>query len=137
MAIISNVTTQEEISLLEDALIVWRTNQTKARGNVSLNSFADYLGASRSIVSMWMLNEREITEKYKKVIALPLFNLVGHKAYEVLKVTPVDGDLERLIQIWKFIPENIRRTFVKQGESFISDEKNDEQGRIRKPRKAT
>ena len=136
MAIIPNVTTQEEIAMLEEALIVWRTNQTKARGNVSLNSFADYLGASRSIVSMWMLGERDLTEKYKKIIALPLYTLIGHKAYEVLNVTPADADLERLIQVWKFIPENIRRAFVKQGESFVTEEKNGEQP-IRRSRKAT
>lgn len=136
MAIISNVTTPEEIALLEEALIAWRTNQTKIRGNVSLNSFADYLGASRSIVSMWMLNERDISEKYKKVIALPLYQLLGPKVYEVLGIAPVDEDLERLSQIWKFIPENIRRGWLKQGESYVTDNENEEQGTVRRSKKA-
>ena len=126
IAIISSVTNQAEISLLEEALIVWRTRQTKIRGNVSLNSFADAIGASRSIVSMWMLGERPITEAYKLKIADGLADLVGPKAYEVLNVNPSDPDLQRLSKIWKYIPDKIRQSMLKQGEKFVTDENEDE-----------
>lgn len=122
VAIIAKVTTQVEISLLEEALIVWRTRQTKLRGNVSLNSFADFIGASRSIVSMWMLGERSITDAYKKKIADPLADLVGTKAYEILNVNPSDPDLQRLSQIWNHLPAKIRKGMLKQGEKYIATE---------------
>ena len=127
VAIIANVTTQAEISMLEEALIVWRTRQTKIRGNVSLNSFADYIGASRSIVSMWTLGERPITDAYKKKIAPPLAELVGPKVYEILNVTPSDPDLQRLNKIWQYIPEKIRQNFLQQGEKYVKENIDDEQ----------
>lgn len=117
------------MSLLEEALIVWRTHQTKKKGNVSLNSFADYLGASRSIVSMWMLGERPISDNYRKKIALPLFQLVGPKVYEILQVSPSDPDLDRLKQIWKYIPQKIRHNMLQQGEKFVKEETVDDEQR--------
>lgn len=129
IAIISIVTSQAEMSLLEEALIVWRTQQTKIKGNVSLNSFADYLGASRSIVSMWMLGERPISNNYKNKIALPLFQLVGPKVYEILNVSPSDPDLDRLKQIWKYIPQKIRHNMLQQGEKFVREDIVDDEQR--------
>lgn len=91
-----------------------------------MNSFAEFLGASRPIVSMWTLGERPITEAYKKKIAAPLAELVGPKAYEILNVVPSDPDLQRLTQIWQYLPEKIRRSFIKQGEKYANENTNEE-----------
>lgn len=122
MAIMLFVTIRdEEVALLEEALIAWRTQQTKSKDTVSITAFADYLGASRSIVSMWMLKDRPITESYRNKIALPLANLLGPKVYEILRVEPIDSDLNRMIKIWKYIPEKIRQGFLQKGEEFVQD----------------
>jgi hypothetical protein len=133
VAIMANVTkkatttTPEERALLEEALIEWRTQQTKKRGNVSLNGFADAIGANRSIVSMWMLGDRPITDAYKKKIASPLFELVGPKAFEILQVNPSDPDFDRLGVIWKYLPLKLRRGMLQQGEKFVKENVSDEE----------
>ena len=75
---------------------------------------------------MWMLGERSITDAYKKKIANPLGDLVGQKAFEILNVNPSDPDLDRLSQIWKHLPEKIRKGMVKQGEKYVTEDNNDE-----------
>jgi len=86
--IIRKVTDDPIISLLENALIAWRTKQTKLKGNVSLNAFAEEIGASRPLVIMWMNGERPVTLNYRKKIAKAIADLVGPSAYEILDVTP-------------------------------------------------
>jgi len=104
------VNDKEIISLLENALIAWRTRQTKARGNVSLNAFAEEIGASRSLVSMWMLGERPVTLAYRKKIAKPVADLVGSQAYEILDVTPPNPYLQRIIGVFENLsPEHQRK----------------------------
>ena len=98
---------KEIISLLENALIAWRTKQTKARGNVSLNAFAEDLGASRSLVSMWMLGERPMTIAYREKVAKPIADLVGSHAYEILGVTPPNPYLQKINQLFAHLsPEH-------------------------------
>ena len=118
--------TQEEILLLiEDALVVWRTNQTRAKGNVSLNRFADYLGVTRSLLSMWQSQERTVTTDNKKKIAKPIADLVGSRAYEILEVTPPNPLLQALNARWERIPPDKQQKLLELSEQF--EIKNDEQ----------
>ena len=111
--------------LIEDALVVWRTNQTRAKGNVSLNRFADYLGVSRSLLSMWQSKERVITTDNKKKISKPIADLVGPRAYEILEVTPPNPLLLAINARWERIPLDKQQKLLELSEQF--EIKNDEQ----------
>lgn len=105
-----SVSDDEIISLLENALIAWRTKQTKARGSVSLNAFAEEIGASRSLVSMWMLGERPVTLTYRKKIAKPIADLVGSEAYKILDVVPPNPYLQKINVLFeRLLPEHQRK----------------------------
>ena len=106
------------IALLENALIAWRTKQTKARGNVSLNAFAEEIGASRSLVSMWMLGERSVTLAYRKKIAKPIADLVGPEAYEILEVTPPNPYLQIINRVFERIPLDVQRQMAENAEKY-------------------
>lgn len=101
-----NVTKYDQalITLIETALIAWRTKQTKARKNVSLNGFADYLGVSRSLVSMWLNDERPVTPEQREKISKPIADLVGPETYNILKVTPPNPFLQQIIERFERIP---------------------------------
>lgn len=91
----------EVMSLIEDALVVWRTKQTRSKGSVSLNKFAEDIGAGRSLVSMWLLGKRLVTLAYRRKIAKPIADLVGPRAYKILDVVPPNPFLQKLNQIWE------------------------------------
>jgi transcriptional regulator with XRE-family HTH domain len=112
------VTDDPIIQLLENALIAWRTRQTKLRGNVSLNAFAEELGASRSLVSMWMLGERHVTPAYRKKIAKPIADLIGSEAYEILDVVPPNPYLQIINRIFERIPEERQRQLAEEAERY-------------------
>jgi transcriptional regulator with XRE-family HTH domain len=112
------VADQEIISLLENALIAWRTRQTKARGNVSLNGFAEEIGASRPLVSMWMLGERPVTLNYRKKIAKPIADLVGPEAYQILDVTPPNPYLQKINQIFEYLSPDHQQKLAEDAERY-------------------
>jgi len=125
---------QEEILLLiEDALVVWRTNQTRAKGNVSLNRFADYLGVTRSLLSMWQSQERSITTDNKKKIAKPIADLVGPRAYEILEVTPPNPLLQALNARWDRIPLDKQQKLLELSEQY--EIKNNHEQRLQETSK--
>lgn len=111
--------------LIEDALVIWRTNQTRAKGNVSLNRFADYLGVTRSLLSMWQSKERTITTDNKRKISKPIADLVGPRAYEILEVTPPNPLLQAINARWERIPPDKQQKLLELSEQF--EIKNDEQ----------
>jgi predicted transcriptional regulator len=106
------------ITLIEEALIAWRTNQTKARGNVSLNSFADYLGVNRSLVSMWLNKERPVTDESRRKIARPIADLIGPEAYNVLKVNPPNPYLQQIIERFERIPPEKQQKLAEDAERY-------------------
>jgi len=109
------------VSLLENALIAWRTRQTKARGNVSLNAFAEEIGASRSLVSMWMLGDRQVTLAYRKKIAKPIADLVGSEAYKVLDVPPPNPHLQRIIERFPNISTERQQKLAEDSERYENE----------------
>jgi transcriptional regulator with XRE-family HTH domain len=92
--------TEKEIKLLEDALIEWRARQTRKRGSVSLNKFANYLGVSRSLLSMWLSGERTITQKSKVEISEHLAGLLGNRVYKLFNVPSPDPALLYISNSW-------------------------------------
>jgi transcriptional regulator with XRE-family HTH domain len=117
-AIIRKVTDDPIISLLENALIAWRTKQTKLKGNVSLNAFAEVIGASRPLVSMWMNGERPVTLNYRKKIAKPIADLVGSSAYEILDVTPPNPYLQKIIGVFENLSDEHQRKLAEDAELY-------------------
>ncbi len=98
------------IALIENALIEWRTQQTRARKNVSLNSFADYLGVNRSLLSMWLSGERNVTHEYRSRIAKPIADLIGTDAYNILEVIPPNPYLQEINKLFSNLsPEHQRK----------------------------
>ena len=120
-AIICKVTDDQIISLLENALIAWRTKQTKLKGNVSLNAFAEELGASRPLVSMWMNGERPVTLNYRKKIAKPIADLVGPSAYEILDVTPPNPFLQKIISYFETLSPEHQRKLAEDAELYKTE----------------
>lgn len=112
------VTDDQIISLLENALIAWRTRQTKARGNVSLNAFAEEIGASRSLVSMWMLGERPVTLTYRKKIAKAIADLVGPEAYQILEVVPPNPYLQKINALFERLSPEHQRQLAEDAERY-------------------
>jgi len=129
------VSDDQIISLLESALIAWRTKQTKARGNVSLSSFAQEIGASRSLVSMWLLGERPVTLAYRKKIAKPIADLVGPDAYEILEVVPPNPYLQKINQLFEHLSPEHQRQLAEQAEKYQTKTDNGE--RSSRKRKAS
>ena len=121
--IILKVSEKEIITLIENALIAWRTNQTRARGNVSLNKFAEYLGASRSLVSMWLLGDRPVTLEYRQKIAKPIADLIGPDAYDILNVTPANPYLQKINKLFEQIPPEKQRKLLEDAERYTVNDK--------------
>jgi len=113
------VNEKEIITLIEEALIVWRTNQTRARGSVSLNKFAEEIGASRSLVSMWLLGERPVTLAYRNKIAKPIADLVGSRAYKILDVIPPNPLLQKITQVFERISPEHQQKLAEDAERYV------------------
>lgn len=101
-------------------------------GKHSVTAFAQYLSKnkfkivfSQQIVSGWINGDFKPSSKY----APPLAEILGDHIYDVLELDRPDPDLERLTQIWKSIPQKIRRGFVNQGEKYATE--NDKENATR------
>jgi transcriptional regulator with XRE-family HTH domain len=130
----SLVTEEEQIiPLLEEALISWRTKQTKLRGTVSLSAFANELGASRSLVSMWMLGNRKITPAYRKKIAKPLADLLGNHVYEILEVPSPNPYLQKINQVFERLSPEHQQKLADDAERY--EVKNDNAKKASRKRK--
>ena len=129
---------KEIISLIEEALIVWRTNQTRARDNVSLNKFAEYIGVGRPLLSMWLLGNRPITDKYRPKIAKPIADLLGPVAYRILDVTPPNPYLQDINSRWERIPPDKQKKLAEDAARYETEAlKNERSKNTSKRRKTT
>jgi len=97
----------------------WQSNVV--RGRASLDEFADYIGYSRSLVSMWMSGKRLPTEEGIKRLA----ELFGDEIYDVLGIPRPNPFLQKLNRIWENIPPDKQQQLVEQAEQF--EIKNEEQ----------
>jgi len=116
--IILKVPEKEIISLIEDALVVWRTKQTRARGNVSLNKFAEHLGVSRSLLSMWLLGQRTVTYEYRAKIAKPIADLLGPDAYNTLDIVPPNPYLQKINQLFERLSPEHQKKLAEDAERY-------------------
>ena len=119
------------IDLLENALISWRTKQTRERKNVSLNSFSEYLGVSRPLLSMWLLGKRSVSHEYKIKIALPIANLIGPEIYKLLDVQSPDPDLQALSHLWPCLSEETRHAIREQAEKYVTNKETNHENALR------
>ena len=109
------------MQLVEDALIEWRTIQTKKRQSVSLNGFADYLEISRPQVSHWLNGERKITAKHKIKIAPKLAELLGEQVYAELGVPSPDPNLKKITYLWGKLPTEARQKLAEQAAKYVAE----------------
>ncbi len=58
---------------------------------------------------------------------------LGNEVYDVLGIERPDPDLQRLTEIWDRIPENVRRSILKQGEQYATGSKHEAPKRARRP----
>ena len=75
-------------SILQDAYDAWRIARIRAKENISLDSFADYLGKSQSTVSMWLNKKRSPDLESMQTIAPKLAQLLGDEIYVKLGLMP-------------------------------------------------
>lgn len=106
---------------LELNFVEWQA-ETKRRA--SLQDFADHIGYSRPLISMWMAGQRLPSDEG----IAKLGELFGPEIYDILGLNRPDPDLQRLTKIWKHIPENIRQSLLEQGEKYTQED-GDEQKR--------
>lgn len=108
-------------AVLEKALIEWRGQQTRKRLSTSLNSFADYLGYSRPIVSLWLDGDRRPTQENAEILLPKLVELIGDEAYDAFGIPRPDPDLQILTRIWPHLSEEARHTLRQQGEKYVTE----------------
>ena len=131
--IISKVSEKEIITLIEDALVIWRTHQTRARGNVSLNKFAEHLGVSRSLLSMWLLGQRPVTHEYRAKIAKPIADLLGTYAYNILDIVPPNPYLQKINQIFERLSPEQQKKLAEEAERYEAKRKKPSSPTITRP----
>lgn len=120
------------LQLLEDALVMWRSIQTRARKNVSIQKFSDYLGVSKSLFIAWQEKKRKLTHESRNKIAKPIADLVGPSAYEILEVNPPNPYLQSIINRFENIPADKQRILAKDA---IRYETEDNEEHIKKSSK--
>jgi transcriptional regulator with XRE-family HTH domain len=108
-------------NLLDQAFLEYRIRQTRQRLSVSLNSFANFLEFSPTIVNMW-LNGKKVPSKGNLERIIPyLVELLGPEVYDTLDLPKPDLDLQRLTQIWENIPPTNRRILADLAEKFATE----------------
>lgn len=100
--------------------VEWQASSGKRK---TLDEFSAYIGVSRPLLSMWLNGKKRPGKENIKILA----EIFGSEIYDVLSIPRPDPDLERLKNIWKFIPENDRRKLAEQGEKYAA--KNQEPAR--------
>jgi hypothetical protein len=109
--------------ILEKALIVWRTNQTKNHASVSINSFSKYLGYSRPMVTQWMNGKRSVTyEAFEKMMPR-LHDLIGPEIYNMREHPEPDLVLRYFISSWEELTEAQRSDISGMLDDFLEENK--------------
>jgi len=95
----------EHISdILEEALRVWRIKRINAKESYALDSFANYLDVSRSVVSMWLSKKRSPNLSSLIQIAPKLEELLGPSVYDRLGIKPPNSNTDPIL-------DEIRKTY--------------------------
>jgi transcriptional regulator with XRE-family HTH domain len=102
---------------IESKYLEWQ-NSTGKRQTIS--KFADYLGVSRPLLSMWLNGARSPSTENVKVLAETL----GAEVYDILSIPRPDPDLERLTNLWDHIPLDARKKIAKKAEEYAKENKN-------------
>ena len=98
--------------ILESAFAEWRKQQTKRRSSVSINSFAEYLGVSRAIVSYWMRDERTPNIDSVNQIIDKLEALLGPSVYDKLGLSRPDDQFGQLKTQYDLVPQAEKEKFL-------------------------
>ena len=102
---------------LEQTFLNW---QAKNGQRASLREFAEYLGYSRPLISMWLAGQRLPSDDGIKRLA----ELFGLEIYDVLEIPRPDPHLQRLEQIWSSLSDKERKALRDEGENYyVSREK--------------
>jgi transcriptional regulator with XRE-family HTH domain len=109
--------------VLEKALIAWRTIQTKNHASVSINSFAKYLGYSRSMVSNWMNGDRPVTYDAFDKMMPKLHELIGPEVYKMREHPEPDFVLKHFVRSWDQLTEEQRMDLSGMLEDFLEENK--------------
>jgi transcriptional regulator with XRE-family HTH domain len=104
---------------LEKAYLTWQAEKGK---RTSLQEFADYIGYSRPLISLWMAGQRLPTNDGIKKLA----ELFGPEVYDALKLPRPDPMLQRLTKNWSDIPEKIRKNLLEQVDQYVKGHQNGE-----------
>ena len=104
----------------------WETAQGK---RTTIQGFAHHLEISQPLMSIWLKGNTRPSDEKIELLAAKL----GNEVYDALGMTRPDPDLQRLNQIWEHIPENVRRSIVKQGEQYVTGNKHEAPKRARRP----
>lgn len=99
---------------LENKFLEWEKETGKRR---TLSEFADFLGVSRPLVSMWINGSRNPSAVNIETLA----QVFGPEIYDILNIPRPDPDLERLKRIWKYLPEETRRSLAEQAERYAAE----------------
>ena len=97
----------------------WQSQVVK--GRASLDEFAEYIGYSRSLISMWMSGKRLPTDEGMKRLA----ELFGDDVYEILGKDRPNPLLQAINARWERIPPDKQQKLLELSEQF--EIKNDEQ----------
>ncbi len=84
----------------------------------TLSDFANYLGVSRPIVSMWMNGARTPSRDNVHVLA----KIFGAEIYDILGIQRPDPDLEAIKDMWDALTVGQRRAIREQAERYAAGE---------------
>jgi len=105
----------------------WQSKVVK--GRASLDDFAEYVGYSRSLISMWMSGKRLPTDDGIKRLA----ELFGDDIYVILGKPTPNPFLQKISKIWENIPPEKQQLLVEEAERYELE--NDRSKKTSKQRK--
>jgi transcriptional regulator with XRE-family HTH domain len=111
---------------LEVNFLDWQAENKK---RATLQEFAEYIGYSRPLISMWMTGQRLPTEDGVKRLA----ELFGPDVYDILEMPRPNPHLQNINRLWEFLPEDVQIKIEKEVEKY---ETQNEISRFQKSSKA-
>jgi DNA-binding transcriptional regulator YiaG len=105
---------------MERALIEWRARQTRQRLSTSINAFANFLGYSRPIVTLWLNGDRKPTQETVERLLPKLIELIGSEAFEAFGLPTPDPQLQDIISAWPFMPNETRLSIHEQAAQYVT-----------------
>lgn len=98
---------------MNKALKAWQIDQVTKDRKTSLIYFANYLGISRSVVSMWMNGEREPSLDSLKTIAPNLAKLLGPYVYDELGLQRPEPEIITYHQIHDMMAPDEQKDLIR------------------------